>query len=194
MLRHLQQLQGWIKALQPPDCSRASTSADGRGTKSREKKNNKHNSLTVRKHIIYILDENWAGSVVLYHVWVFFFLVVLFCALIKELKHVYIVLSCTLCDAGLLPLFLPLSITQAAEPNMRRSDAFEKEDNSFFVVVVIFFYSFVSLCCKQRKQRHVTFGSAVKFSCSQNRWQPRQRTNCLDLVSDIHAHTHTHVL
>lgn len=67
MLRHLQQLQGWIKALQRPDCSRASTSADGRGTKSREKKN-KHNSLTVHKHIIYILDENSAGSVVLYHV------------------------------------------------------------------------------------------------------------------------------
>lgn len=71
--------------------------------------------------------------------WVFFFFVVLFCALIKELKHVYIALSCTLSDAGLLPLFLPLSITQAAEPNMRRSDAFEKEDNSFFVVVFFFF-------------------------------------------------------
>lgn len=57
----------------------------------------------------------------------------------KGVKHVYIVLSCTLSDAGLLPLFLPLSITQAAEPNMRRSDAFEKEDNIFFVVVFFFF-------------------------------------------------------
>lgn len=74
----------------------------------------------------------------------FFFLVVLFCALIKELKHVYIVLSCTLSDAGLLPLFLPLSITQAAEPNMRRTDAFEKEDK-FFCCCCYFFFTHLFL-------------------------------------------------